>query len=85
MKTEDDHLRDWASQGVKRDLVAQGTQDGQPEGRSREQTCAKILQMKVGCRITGINVLFDRSVPDTVIRYRAAARASLRAGGRASG
>jgi hypothetical protein len=42
---------------------------------------AKTLQVKVVECITGINVLFDQSIPDTVIRYRAAARAGLKAGG----
>jgi hypothetical protein len=50
--------------------------------RLRGQTRGKNLQVKVGSCITGINVLFDRRVPDTVIRYKAAARAGLKAGGR---
>jgi hypothetical protein len=81
-RTEDDHLKGWASQGVRRDRVTRGTRGRGPEKRSLWPACAKNLQVKVGCRITGINVLFDWSVPDTVIRYRAAERASLRAGGR---
>ncbi len=81
-KTEDDHLKGWASQGVRRERVTPGTRGRVPEKRSVGPACAKYLQMKVGRRITGINVLFNRSVPDTVIRYGAAARAGLRAGRR---
>jgi hypothetical protein len=44
--------------------------------------CAKNLQVKVGRCITGINVLFDQSVLDNVIWYKAVARAGLKAGGR---
>ncbi len=38
----------------------------------------KSLHVKVGRHVTGLNVLFDESVPDTVIRYGAAAKVSLK-------
>ena len=74
-KTESDLLKGWVSQGVKKDQTPQGTR-GREAG---EQARAKNLQVKVGRRVTGFNVLCDESVLDTVNRYGAAAKIGLNA------
>jgi hypothetical protein len=76
-KEESDLLKGWASRGVKKDQIPQGTR-GREAG---EQARVKHLQVKVGRRMACINVLFDKSVPDMVIRYGAVAMLSLKIGG----
>jgi hypothetical protein len=73
-KTESDLLKGWASKGVKKDQILQWTWGGE----AGELAHVKSLHVKVGRHVTGLNVLFDESVPDTVIRYGAAAKVSLK-------
>ncbi len=80
-KTDDDHLKGWASQGARTGRVAQGIRGEQPGERPEGWALGKTLQVKVGNCITDTSALFDQSVPDTVVRYRVAAGAGLKAGG----
>jgi hypothetical protein len=74
-KTESDLYKGWASLGERKNLAPQRARGGE----AGEQAHAKSLHVKVGRRVTCLNVLFDKSVPDTMIRYGTAAKVGLRA------
>jgi hypothetical protein len=75
-KGESDLLKGWASQGVKKDQVPQGIRGREAGERMR----VKHLQVRVRDSMTCITVLFDNYVPNTVIRYGAAAKLCLKEG-----
>ncbi len=68
-----DLLKGWASQGKKK---------GQPAQGAGEQVYFKHLKVRTEERTLRISALFDTSVPDTTVGYRAAAILGLK-GGRA--
>jgi hypothetical protein len=73
-----DLLKGWAIQGRKKDQSSQ-------EARGREvgeQACFKHLKVKIGRHMLRITVLFNKSVPNTVVGYGEATRLNLK-GGRA--
>ncbi len=76
-KKEYDLLKGWASQGVKKDQIPQGTRSRE----AGEQARAENLQVKIRCCVTSLKVLFDKSMPDTVIRYGMAVKLGLKIGG----
>jgi hypothetical protein len=68
-KGKSDLLKGWASQGAKKNQISR-------EIRSREigeQMRVKHLQVKLRDGVTCITVLFDKNVPDTVVRCGTAA------------
>ncbi len=73
---ESDLRKGWASQGVKKDQVPQGIQGGE----AGEQMRVKHLQVRVRDSMARITVLFDKNVPNTVIRYGAAEMLGLKVG-----
>jgi hypothetical protein len=75
-KGKSDLLKGWASQGAKKSQIPREIRGG----GAGEQMRVKHLQVKLRDGVTRITVLFDRNVPDTVVRCGTAAMLGWKAG-----